>query len=585
MVWHRSMVFHLVLRQCYIVNFFSYMSSWPRSMPCSTYHSAFALFRSCLGSHTHNFELTLKAWTIHSFSLFGSTTPLSTTPTSSLPPWASFILFNRARNNLKTNLKAAQTLAIVHPSLHNLTRPTLLYDLIANYQDPQHHYPDAYFSQSSALSPCTTTSSSHTLEISLSPSYDQILASQFHLTPCQAAQNECLTLRIVLCIFFHLFPAFSVHILFPSFPLALELVTSILHVEFHSSLTFWVVTTFASISGRFLTSWRVLLWNLLVLIHDVIIDAVLAPGIPDLILKKLIMVMTRPLPYLPSTHHPALKLHAAFQIHHHIPTPPRATLLTTTSPLPPHLPTLVLPSLLSLVHNPLQLFHPLHLHILPFHSSHHHASKHHAHDLHFLNHVPRAHRPSIHMHRDHVPGNLLPATIAHRERHVHHSHDTMIDVVLPGAALPTLADTVDIDTAHLQHHAPDGTTVTVAVHILGDAALAHTNESPFREHRRTTNLPPTRSRSCHSSHHRGSARADPPAPRSAPRATSHGTPVSPPASVHPPSDRDSLLPGPGDRPHPQPTPPDSASITTYHSTTGISTSTSSGYTTHCPPCF
>ena len=120
------MVFHLVLRQCYIVNFFSYMFSWPRSMPYFTYRSAFALFRSCLGSHTHSFELTLKAWTIHSFSLFGSTTPLSTTPTSSLPPWASFILFNRARNNLKTNLKAAQTLAIVHPFLLTLTHPTIL---------------------------------------------------------------------------------------------------------------------------------------------------------------------------------------------------------------------------------------------------------------------------------------------------------------------------------------------------------------------------------------------------------------------------------------------------------------------------
>ena len=39
---------------------------------------------------------------------------------SSLPPWASFILFNRARNNLKTNLKAAPTLAIGHPSPHYL---------------------------------------------------------------------------------------------------------------------------------------------------------------------------------------------------------------------------------------------------------------------------------------------------------------------------------------------------------------------------------------------------------------------------------------------------------------------------------
>ena len=45
---------------------------------------------------------------------------------SSLPPWASFILFNRARNNLKTNLKAAPTLAIGHPSLHKLVHLTLL---------------------------------------------------------------------------------------------------------------------------------------------------------------------------------------------------------------------------------------------------------------------------------------------------------------------------------------------------------------------------------------------------------------------------------------------------------------------------
>ena len=118
-------------------------------------------------------------------------------------------------------------------SILDLTRPILLYDLLANYQDPQHHYPDAYFSQSSAFSPSTTTSSSHTLEISLSPSCDQILASQFHLTPCQAAQNECLTLCIVLCIFFISFLQYQFfHLLFR---LALELVTRILHVEFQSS--------------------------------------------------------------------------------------------------------------------------------------------------------------------------------------------------------------------------------------------------------------------------------------------------------------------------------------------------------------
>ena len=106
-------------------------------------------------------------------------------------------------------------------------------------------------------------------------------------------------------------------------------------------------------------------------------------------------------------------------------------------------------------------------------------------------------------------------------------------------------------------------------HSRRHRSRTHQREQPFppQEHRRTSNLPPTRSRSCHSSHHHGRARAYQPTPRSAPRATSHGTPVSPPASVHPPSDRDSsvapplvLLPGPGDRPHPQPTPPVSASI-------------------------
>ena len=82
-VWHQSTVSHLVLRRCFIVNFYSYMSFWPRCMPCSIYHSVFVLFRSCLGSPTHNFELILKVWTTHFFSLFASTIPRSTTPTSS----------------------------------------------------------------------------------------------------------------------------------------------------------------------------------------------------------------------------------------------------------------------------------------------------------------------------------------------------------------------------------------------------------------------------------------------------------------------------------------------------------------------
>ena len=120
----------------------------------------------------------------------------------------------------------------------------------------------------------------------------------------------------------------SSHFLSFSFCLAPDLVTSILHGDFQaSSLTVRDVISFAtdsvSISGRFLTSWRalVLLWNLLALIHDVIIDAVLAPGTPDLKWKNLITVMMRLLPCHPPTHHPALRSHAAFQIHHHTPTP------------------------------------------------------------------------------------------------------------------------------------------------------------------------------------------------------------------------------------------------------------------------
>ena len=50
--------------------------------------------------------------------------------------------------------------------------------------------------------PCTMTSSSHTLEISLSPSNDQILASQFHLTPCQTAQKDCIALYDSFCLHF-----------------------------------------------------------------------------------------------------------------------------------------------------------------------------------------------------------------------------------------------------------------------------------------------------------------------------------------------------------------------------------------------
>ena len=251
--------------------------------------------------------------------------------------------------------------------------------------------------------------------------------------------------------------------------LALEHSTSILHVEFHSSLTFWVVTTFVSISGRFLTSWRVLLWNLLVLIHDVIIDAVLAPGIPDLILKKLIMVMTRALPYLLST-----------EIARGIPDPPphsdpttgdssHRNINTSTPPSNPRPPQSSLTRSQSTPAFPPTP--PAHLTVPFFPPPRVPAPRQ------PLNHVPRAHSPSIHMDHDHVPDNLLSAPIARRGRHVHHSHETMIDVVLPEAALLTLADTGDIDTAHPQHHAHDGTTVTVAAHILGDATLAHTNES------------------------------------------------------------------------------------------------------------
>ena len=248
------------------------------------------------------------------------------------------------------------------------------------------------------------------------------------------------------------------------------------------------------------------------------------------------------------------------------PNLPRATLLTTTSPLPPHLPTRLLTNLPSLALTPLPPFHPLHLHILPLHSSHHHASTHHVRGHHLLTHVQRFHHLSIHMHYGRDPGSLLPAIIAH---HARLDLDIMLadmtDDVLPGAALPTLADIEGTDIAHLQHHAPDGTTGTVAVHTLGDTALAHTNDSRGNHFPpRNITIPPTLLHHVLVPTHPPTfvTRADAPAPRT----TSHDTPVSPPASVHPPSDRDSsvasplvLLPGPGDRPPPQPTPPASNS--------------------------
>ena len=59
----------------------------------------------------------------------------------------------------------------------------------------------------------------------------------------------------------------------------------------------------------------------------------------------MIMAMKRSPLYHPPTHHLSPKLHAAFHLHHHSPNLPRATLLTTTSPLPPHLPTHLLTNL------------------------------------------------------------------------------------------------------------------------------------------------------------------------------------------------------------------------------------------------
>ena len=163
-----------------------------------------------------------------------STTPLSTTPMSSLPPWASFILFNRARNNLKTNLKAAQTLAIGHPSLHNLIRITLLRlhrelpgpttplpgCLSLLVLRPLAMYHDLVFTYARDLALALVRPD---LSLSVSP----------HTLPDSTKGMSYTAHHSVYT--FHLFPVFSSsHFISFSFLMALDLVTSILHVEFHS---------------------------------------------------------------------------------------------------------------------------------------------------------------------------------------------------------------------------------------------------------------------------------------------------------------------------------------------------------------
>ena len=169
------------------------------------------------------------------------------------------------------------------------------------------------------------------------------------------------------------------------------------------------------------------------------------------------MMLMKTIPYHPSTHHLALKLHAASQIHHNLPTLSPATLLTR---LPPHLEpfpahlrhhVLTIPSFPSLDHIQPLPFHPAHQHILLVHFFHHHAFKRLVPDLHFLTLVLRVHRLTTRMHPVRAPGNhFLPVTIALRGQHAPLLHGNSIgDVPIPGAALPTLADHVNIDADHL----------------------------------------------------------------------------------------------------------------------------------------
>ena len=167
----------------------------------------------------------------------------------------------------------------------------------------------------------------------------------------------------------------------------------------------------------------------------------------------------------------------------HSRNPPRLILLTTTIPLLHHRPTFLLTSL--------QLSLPLHLHISPLHFSHHHVSKHHDHGLRFLTHAPQAHRLSIHMHHDHATGSPPLAIVAHLDTMIATTIDTMIGAALTGAVLPILADVANVDIDLLQHHVPDGTPVTIAVHTLGDTILGHANGSHMKHPllRTTTALP------------------------------------------------------------------------------------------------
>ena len=93
------------------------------------------------------------------------------------------------------------------------------YDLIANYQDSQ--YPDSSLSQSSAFSPSTTTSSSHTLEISLSPSLDQILVLSFTaLLARQPKELSSSTYAPILHLSFLVYHLVAIPI--PAFPVWLQ---------------------------------------------------------------------------------------------------------------------------------------------------------------------------------------------------------------------------------------------------------------------------------------------------------------------------------------------------------------------------
>ena len=171
------------------------------------------------------------------------------------------------------------------------------------------------------------------------------------------------------------------------------------------------------------------------------------------------MLMTTP-PYHPPTHHRALKLHVAFQsqIHHNLLTLSPATLLTR---LPPHTEpflahlrhhVLTIPSFPSLDHiHPLP-FQPPHQHILLAHLFHHHEYKCLVPGLHFPTLVLLVHHLTTRMHPVPPQATTFFPRPSHFADNTLPSYTATQSATFPSqdrAALPTLADHVNIDADHL----------------------------------------------------------------------------------------------------------------------------------------